>query len=82
MDQDQFKQLNNRIDTLIAEIKALSKVTGMQLTRSFFLGLFYYLGATVGLAIFIALLGFLINLFGGLPVVGNWLIDLGRLFHK
>ena len=82
MDQDQFKQLSAKLDTMISEIRGLSKVTGMQLTRSFSLGLIYYLGATVGLAIFITLLGYFINLFGGLPIVGNWLIDFGKFLHR
>jgi len=50
--------------------------------RSFLMGLLSGLGATVGVAIVIALLGFLIRELGGLPVIGDWLNDVGRFLPK
>ena len=76
------KEIGQKLDVIAEELRRLSKVTGMQLTRSFFLGLVYYLGATVGLAIFITLFGYFINVFGGLPVVGNWFIAFGKFLHR
>lgn len=46
------------------------------------MGLLSGLGATVGVAIVIALLGFLIRELGGLPVIGDWLNDVGRFLPK
>jgi len=41
--------------------------------RYFFLGLFYGIGATVGAALLLAILGLLVKLFGGMPLIGDWL---------
>jgi uncharacterized BrkB/YihY/UPF0761 family membrane protein len=44
--------------------------------RQFLLGVFYGLGTTIGVAIVITLIGYLLKLLGGLPVIGNWLSGL------
>lgn len=46
------------------------------------MGFIRALGATLGLALFFAILGFLIKVLGGLPVVGEWLIKLGQFLHQ
>jgi hypothetical protein len=52
--------------------------TRQLLWRSFLGGLFSAVGATVGFALIVMLVAFLIKDFGGLPVVGQWLQDVGK----
>ncbi len=47
--------------------------------RAFFMGIFSGLGATIGVAVVLALIGLIIKEFGGLPVVGQWITELGRV---
>jgi chromate transport protein ChrA len=67
--QKLISQLVNSID------KAYHR-TGLLMWRSFLMGLMSGLGATVGVAIVITVIGLLIKEFGGLPVVGQWLGEL------
>lgn len=47
--------------------------------RAFMSGLFSGLGASIGVAVVLAIIGVLIREFGGLPVIGQWLVDIGRI---
>ena len=70
------------IDGLIAALDKAYHNPGKLVARGFLMGLASGLGATVGAAIVIALIGLMIRQFGGLPVVGEWLNDLGRILPQ
>lgn len=74
MDQD----LNQKLDQIIVELRQLNYVNRRNIVRKFFLGIAQAFGATVGLAVVIALLGALIKALGGLPLIGSFLITFGR----
>lgn len=50
--------------------------------RSFLSGMFSALGATIGVAIIITLLGILVKHFGGLPVIGHWLTEAASVLQR
>lgn len=68
-----------KLDRLITVIEKTYHHPGSLMWRSWISGLMSGLGATMGVAIILALVGFLIRQFGGLPVIGAWLNDLGRI---
>lgn len=81
LNPDEKKSLTS-LDNLVAAIDKAYHHPGQLAWRSFLSGLMSGLGATVGVAIIVLVLGFLIRQFGGLPVIGNWLNDLGQLLPK
>lgn len=70
------------INRLITAIDKAYHKPGQLVARGFLMGLMSGLGATVGVAVVVAIIGLLIRQFGGLPVVGDWLNDLGRILPK
>lgn len=74
-EEDKIKSING----LIAAIDKAYHNPGKLATRGFLMGLMSGLGATVGVAIVVGVLGLLIRQFGGLPVIGDWLNELGRI---
>lgn len=50
--------------------------------RSFVGGLFYGLGATIGLAIVLVIIGFILQSLGVLPIIGEWFKDLNRFIES
>jgi hypothetical protein len=77
-EEEKEKSINN----LIAAIDKAYHNPGRLAARSFLMGLMSGLGATVGVAVVVAIIGLLIRQFGGLPVVGDWLNELGRILPK
>ena len=80
MDQEKTEQ--NHINRLIRAIDLTYHNPGRLMWRNFLGGLLSGLGATIGVAIVLGILGVLIREFGGLPVVGAWLNDLGQILPK
>jgi hypothetical protein len=74
-EEEKEKSINN----LIAAIDKAYHNPGKLAARGFLIGLMSGLGATVGVAIVIAIVGLLIRQFGGLPIIGDWLNGLGRI---
>lgn len=70
------------IERLIAAIDKTYHHPGYLAWRGFLIGLASGLGATVGVAIIVAVISILIKQFGGLPVIGAWLNDLGQILPK
>ncbi|MDP3992709.1 MAG: DUF5665 domain-containing protein [bacterium] len=70
------------IDRLIASLDKAYHNPGKLALRGFLIGLMSGLGATIGVAIVLGIVGLLIRQFGGLPVVGDWLNDLGRILPQ
>jgi len=50
--------------------------------RSFVGGLFYGLGATIGLAIVLVIIGYVLQILGVLPVVGEWFRNLNEFIRS
>ena len=76
---DAEKELDEHLNALTSAIQKTYGTTNALVWRSFLSGLMSGLGATIGVSIIVVLIGYLIRHFGGLPVVGNWLNDLGRI---
>lgn len=74
-DEDKVK----RFDQLVAVIEKTYHSPGNLMWRSLLVGLLSGLGATFGVAIVLALLGFMLRELGGLPVIGDWLNDVSRI---
>lgn len=74
MDSKQQKTL----EALTAAIEKVYTQPKRMMWRSFLMGLLSGLGATLGVAIVLTLLGYLIHAVGGLPVVGDWLTNVQR----
>ena len=74
-DEEKEKSING----LIAAIDKAYHNPGKLAARGFLMGLMSGLGATVGVAIVVGVLGILIRQYGCLPIVGDWLNGLGRI---
>lgn len=72
-------ELERHLQALTNAIEKTYGTTKALLLRSFLSGLFSGLGATIGVAVVVILIGYLVRHFGGLPVVGKVLNDLGRV---
>ncbi|OGD60885.1 hypothetical protein A3A71_03175 [Candidatus Berkelbacteria bacterium RIFCSPLOWO2_01_FULL_50_28] len=72
------KEKVDRVERLITALDRAYHRPGLLVWRGFLIGLASGLGATIGAAIVLALLGFLLREFGGLPVIGNWLNSISN----
>jgi len=73
---------NKLLEGILAELKKITAARKFGFTIRFIEGVCYGLGATVGLALIVTIFSFVAGRFGGIPVVGNWLIDLGKALHN
>lgn len=64
------------IHQLVASLDRAYHRPSLLLWRSFFMGLASGTGASIGVAVVVGLVSLLVRHFGGIPVVGRWLIDL------
>lgn len=71
-----------KFDQLVTVIEKTYHHPGSLMWRSWLVGLMSGLGATLGVAIILAILGFLLRELGGLPVIGDWLNDVSRILPK
>jgi len=62
-----------QIDMLITAIDKAYHKTSYLVWRSFLIGLASGLGATLGVALLLGLIGYVLRELGGLPFVGNWI---------
>lgn len=62
-----------QIDMLIAAIDKAYHKTSYLVWRSFLTGLASGLGATLGVALLLTLIGYLLRELGGVPFIGNWI---------
>ena len=76
------EEKENSINRLIGAIDKAYHNPSQLVWRGFLVGLMSGLGATVGVALVLAIIGLLIRQFGGLPVVGDWLNELGQILPK
>lgn len=75
-------ELKGDLDTLKKEMGEVAENTNPRAILSFRNGLLYGLGATVGLALLFSLITFIVSRFGGLPVIGHFLVSIGSFFHR
>ena len=71
-----------RLDTIISLLESNSKLSEKTLLKSFLHGLLTALGATIGFAIFIAVAGWLVGLLGGVPLIGDFFVELGDFLRQ
>ncbi len=71
-----------KIDQLISAIDKTYHHPGNLAARGFLMGMASGLGATLGVAIVVSLIGLLIRWLGGLPVVGDWFLDISNYLPK
>jgi hypothetical protein len=74
---EEKKTTLDSIEKHVASIDRFNSITFRNLAKSFMLGIAGAFGATVGLAIVIAVLSFLAKEFGGLPFIGKLFTNLG-----
>ncbi len=70
---------SQHVERLIAAIDKTYHHPGYLAWRGFLVGLASGLGATVGVAVIVGIVGLLMRQFGGLPIIGDWLNGLGRI---
>jgi hypothetical protein len=76
------QQMLDRLDQVVKLLRNQYKLSEKTLFKSFVHGLLVGLGATVGLTVTFAILGWLLRVLGAFPLVGNWFIELGNYLHK
>ena len=81
MDPNVFEKLD-QIISLLKDLKSYNDISKKNLFKSFLTGISYALGATVGVAVLLALAGLIVKLLGGVPVIGQFFLDLGKFLHK
>jgi hypothetical protein len=75
-------KIQQTAEKILFEIHKGNSTNKQQMAKSFFMGVFYALGATIGFAILTAILTFVVKLLGGLPVIGNWFVHFGKYLHQ
>jgi len=68
------------LEEILLELKKFNSIRYGLMLR-FIQGIFYALGATAGLAILVTVFGFIVHLFGGVPILGNVLVEIGNDLH-
>ena len=81
MEPNEKKQAKE-LDQLVAAIHRSYMPTHKAMWRGFLIGVAGGLGTTIGVAIVLSLIGFVVRGLGGLPVIGTWLNDLGSLIKR
>lgn len=79
MDTKQEGGVDQRLVDLTRAIQVAYGSKKYLFWRSFLAGLFSGLGATIGVAIVLAAIAYLVRHLGGLPVIGDWLNALGNI---
>ncbi|HEY2004424.1 MAG TPA: DUF5665 domain-containing protein [Candidatus Saccharimonadia bacterium] len=78
-----YEQLGKSVeDALITDYIYVLHSTRRQIWSSFMRGLFAGLGGVVGATVGVALLVALLQLFGGFPVVGHWFTRAGQTIEQ
>ncbi len=75
------KQLQKKLNIIVVQLEDLrdyTRLSAKNIGKTFVLGAFGAFGATVGFALLIALLSGIVKELGGLPLIGSWIINVGR----
>lgn len=79
MEEIDNKKLQNTLQTLVSSIDKVYLDRKRLMIRSFISGVFTGLGATIGLSIVLILIGFILHLLGGVPVVGTYVGNVSKV---
>ncbi len=77
IDQQKLEKIAKDLDIIAYS----STVHSRTLAKYFVFGIFYGLGATVGLAIVLAVLGLILKMFGALPLIVNFVSGFATYLH-
>ena len=81
-DED-YQKLGRVVESaLIVDYVELLGDTRRQMRLSFFRGIAMGFGSVIGATVVVALIVWLLHVFGGLPVIGHFLTDTGKTFQK
>ncbi|HUD21031.1 MAG TPA: DUF5665 domain-containing protein [Candidatus Saccharimonadales bacterium] len=70
------------LNQLVNAVNRSYQPTHSAMWRGFLIGIAGGLGTTLGVAIVLSLIGFLVRELGGLPVIGAWFSDVGAIIPK
>ncbi|QQG50262.1 MAG: hypothetical protein HZB70_01615 [Candidatus Berkelbacteria bacterium] len=81
LDKTEKEGMEN-LDRLVRAIDKAYHHPGPLVWRGFMIGLASGLGATIGVAVVLAILGFLVRELGGLPFIGEWIQGVGNTINR
>lgn len=76
------KEGMKNLDRLVSAIDRAYHHPGPLVWRGFLIGLASGLGATIGVAVVLAIVGFILRELGGVPVVGQWLQGVSNTINR
>ena len=82
---DNMKALQKKLNIIVVQLEDLrdyTRLSAKNIGKSIVLGACGAPGATIGLALLLALISGIIRELGGLPVVGSWIIRVGQSIHQ
>jgi hypothetical protein len=79
---NEHQGVEDRLDRVIALIESQTKVSQRTLFRSFMHGVLVALGASIGITIVLAILGWILGVLGAFPIIGEWFIALGDSINR
>ncbi len=74
--------VEERLDKVISLLENQNRVSHRNLFRSFMHGVLVALGASIGITIVLALLGWILGVLGAFPVIGQWFIQFGDNINR
>jgi hypothetical protein len=80
--QNEQQILADKLDQIIELLEGQYKLSEKTLAKSFLHGVLVALGASVGITIVFAVLGWALSVLGAFPLVGEWFISLGNYLHR
>lgn len=82
MSQMDEREQQKHVERLIAAIDKTYHHPGFLMWRGFMVGLASGLGATIGVAIVLGMLGVFLRELGALPIIGEWIKNLSAGFKS
>ena len=72
------KGVEERLDKVIDLLENQNEISQKTLFKSFMHGVLVALGASIGITIVLAILGWILGILGAFPIIGGWFIELGN----
>ena len=73
-----YKVVEERLDKVIGLLENQNEISQKTLFKSFMHGVLVALGASIGITIVLAILGWILGILGAFPIIGEWFIELGN----
>lgn len=70
------------LNRLVAAVNKSYQSAHSAMWRGFLVGIATGLGATMGVAIVLSIIGLVVRSLGGLPVIGTWITDVGTIIPR